>query len=215
MEENLIEAQYNLKRKSRITLFYEKNKILIYSFIFLIFIFSAGFFFYLEKKEKKNIELSESYIDAKVYIENNQPVKAKEILTKIIYENNQAYSIMSLFLILDKNLINDNVEIISLFDHVLKNNKFEEEVKNLIIFKKILFKSDFANEQELLNLSKPLLNTNTLWKPHVLMLVGDYFLSKKEYKKAREFYEQILAIKNLQNEFYNHAKYQLMLINPK
>ena len=122
---------------------------------------------------------------------------------------------MSLFLILDKNLINDNVEIISLFDHVLKNNKFEQEVKNLIIFKKILFKSDFASEQELLNLSKPLLNTNTLWKPHVLMLVGDYFLSKKEYKKAREFYEQILAIKNLQNEFYNHAKYQLMLINPK
>tara|TARA_B100001123_G_C14475235_1_gene696100 strand:- start:94 stop:546 length:453 start_codon:yes stop_codon:yes gene_type:complete len=148
-------------------------------------------------------------------IENKEYIKAKEILTKIIYENNPTYSSMSLFLILNKNLIEDKKELEKLFEHILENNRFDEEIKNLIVFKKILFKSDSSTEQELLELTKPLLNSNTSWKPHVLLLMGDYFVSKKEFTKAKEFYEQILRIKNLQNELYDQAKYQLILINSK
>ena len=215
MTENLIEGQYDLTKKSRIQIFYKNNKTLIYSFVILIFIFLGGFFFYLEKKERKNIQLSESYIDAKIHIENSELSEAKEILTEIVYENNQVYSVMSLFLMLDKKLLNENTEITKLFDHVLQNNKFENEIRNLIIFKEILIKSNSENEQELLSLSKPLINTNSLWKPHTLMLMGDYYLEKKEYLKAREFYNQVLSIQNLQNEFYNQAKNQLILINSK
>ena len=215
MTENLIEAQYDLKPKSKIKLFYEKNKILIFSLIFSFFFITGALFLYFEKKEKKNIELSENYIEAKMNIENKEYIKAKEILTKIIYENNPTYSSMSLFLILNKNLIEDKKELEKLFEHILENNRFDEEIKNLIVFKKILFKSDSSTEQELLELTKPLLNSNTSWKPHVLLLMGDYFVSKKEFTKAKEFYEQILRIKNLQNELYDQAKYQLILINSK
>ena len=49
---------------------------------------------------------------------------------------------------------------------------------------------------------KQLINTNTLWKPHALLLLGDYFASKKQYLKAKEFYVQILSLQNLNHIFY-------------
>ena len=95
---------------------------------------------------------------------------------------------------------------------MLANNKFEQEVKNLIIFKKILFLSNFASELEMVENTKQLINTNTLWKPHALLLLGDYFVSRKQYLKAKEFYVQVLSMKNLNMELYEHARSQLLLI---
>ena len=45
-----------------------------------------------------------------------------------------------------------------------------------------------------------------------LLLLGDYFASKKEYLKAKEFYVQILSLKNLHKELYNQARSQLIFI---
>ena len=50
-----------------------------------------------------------------------------------------------------KNLVNSN------------NNRFDKETKNLIIFKKALFESNFVNELDLLMSLKPLINENTIW----------------------------------------------------
>ena len=97
-------------------------------------------------------------------------------------------------------------------EHLLKNNKFSKEVRNLIIYKKALLNSNFVDESELLESIRPLLTTETLWKPHGLVLLGDYFVSKGEYIKAKEFYEKIFTIKNLQKEFYYHAGSQLAMI---
>ena len=122
---------------------------------------------------------------------------------------------MSLFLILNKNLIDDKEELYNLFDFILKNKKFDDEIKNLILFKKALFQSNFSTELELLKIVKPILNSDSLWRPYVLLLLGDYFTSKKEYKKAKDFYMQILTIRNLQKELYDHANLQLASINLK
>ena len=100
----------------------------------------------------------------------------------------------------------------NLFEHVLKNNKFEKEVENSIIYKKLLFQANFVSEQELLESIKPLINKDSIWKPHALMLVGDYFFFKEEYLKAKEFYIQILGLKNIQNELYKQARSQLAFI---
>ena len=51
-----------------------------------------------------------------------------------------------------------------------------------------------------------------MWKSHALLLLGDYFTSKKEYLKAKEFYTQILSIKNLERNFYNEVLYKLTLL---
>jgi len=212
MNENLFETQYDVTKKSKLKKFYEVNKILIFSVILILIIAIASVSFYSETKEKKKILLSDNYLAAKVYLENGDRNKVKNILKTIIFANDSTYSTLSLFLILNENLIVDQGELSNLFDHVLENNKFEKEVKNLIIFKKALFQSNFVSELELLDAVKPLINTETVWKPHALLLLGDYFASKKEYLKAKEFYVQILSLKNLHKELYNYARSQLIFI---
>ena len=213
MNENLFETQYDVTKKSKLKKFYEVNKILIFSVILILIIAIASVSFYSETKEKKKILLSDNYLAAKVYLENGDRNKVKNILKTIIFANDSTYSTLSLFLILNENLIVDQGELSNLFDHVLENNKFEKEVKNLIIFKKALFQSNFVSELELLDAVKPLINTETVWKPHALLLLGDYFASKKEYLKAKEFYVQILSLKNLHKELYNQARFKLILIS--
>ena len=212
MDQNLFETRYDVTKKSKLKKFYEVNKILIFSVILILIIATASASIYSEIKKKKKILLSDDYLAAKVYLENGDRNKVENILKTIIFANDSTYSPLSLFLILNENLIVDQGELSNLFDHVLENNKFEKEVKNLIIFKKALFQSNFVSELELLDAVKPLINTETVWKPHALLLLGDYFASKKEYLKAKEFYVQILSLKNLHKELYNHARSQLIFI---
>ena len=212
MNENLFETQYNVTKKSKFRKIYDENKLLIFSTLFILIIASISLSFYTESKEKKQILLADNYITAKFYLQNNERDKGRKILKEIILANNKTYSTLSLFLILDENLVDDQREISNLFDHLLANNKFEQEVKNLIIFKKTLFLSNFANELEMVENAKQLINTNTLWKPHALLLLGDYFSSKKQYLKAKEFYVQILSLQNLNIELYEQARSQLLVI---
>ena len=212
MNENLFEARYDVTKKTKLKKFYETNKILIFSTILILLIAIVSVIFYSETKEKKKILLSDKYLSAKIYLENGDRNKVKNILKTIIFANDSTYSTLSLFLILNENLIVDQGELSNLFDHVLENNKFEKEIKNLIIFKKALFQSNFVNELELLEAVKPLINSETAWKPHALLLLGDYFASKKEYLKAKEFYVQILSLKNLHKELYYQARSQLIFI---
>ena len=212
MNENLFETQYDVTKKSRFRKLYDANKLLIFSTLFVLIIASISFSFYTASKEKKQILLADNYMVAKFYLQNNERDKGRKILKEIILANNRTYSTLSLFLILDEDLVDDQKEISNLFDHLLANNKFEQEVKNLIIFKKTLFLSNFANELEMVENAKQLINTNTLWKPHALLLLGDYFSSKKQYLKAKEFYVQILSLQNLNMELYEQARSQLLLI---
>ena len=212
MKENLFEARYDVTKKSKLKKFYESNKILIFSTILVLILALASVSFYSEFKEKKKTLLADNYIEAKVYLENGDKIIAKDILKIIIFANNSTYSTLSLFLILNENLIVDREELLRLFNHVLENNKFEKEVQNLIIFKKALFQSNFVSELELLEATKPLINNETLWKPHALLLLGNYFVSKKEYLKAKEFYTQILSLRGLHKELYEQARSQLVFI---
>jgi len=212
MSENLFEAQYEVTSKSKLKKFYETNKILIFSTILTLVIATASIIFYSETKEKKKMLLADDYLSAKVYLENGDRDNVTNILKTIIFANDSTYSTLSLFLILNENLVVDRRELSNLFDHVLENNKFEKEIENLIIFKKALFQSNFVSEVELLKVTKPLISTETIWRPHALLLLGDYFVSKKEYIKAKEFYIQILSLKNLHQDLYNQARSQLIFI---
>tara|TARA_Y100000590_G_scaffold447082_1_gene581751 strand:+ start:3835 stop:4479 length:645 start_codon:yes stop_codon:yes gene_type:complete len=208
---DIIEAQYDISKKSKLKKFYESNKILIYSLVTIIIILTFFLVFYLNFKEKKYISLSDNYVKARVFIEDNNKTEATKILKKIIYSNDPTYSSLALFVIVEQNLIDNQIEISNLFDHLIENNKFEKEVKNLLLYKKALFSSNFVEESVLLNELKPLLSKETIWKAHALILIGDYYVSKKEYFKAKEFYLQILKIKNLQKQLYDYARSQAAL----
>ena len=212
MTENSFEARYDITKKSKLLKFYESNKILIFSFILSLIVAYFSINFYLDNKENKRILLSDNYIKAKFYLEKGNKTDALNILKEIFYSNDSTYSTLSFFLILDGNLITDDKQISNLYDHLLQNNKFDDEIRNLLIYKKALFDSNFVSEAELLKTTKPLLNNETLWKPHALILLGDYFVSKGENTKAIEFYQQIFMIKGLNQNLYDQARSQLTAI---
>ena len=136
MPENLFETQYDVTKKSRIKKFYESNKILIFSSILILIILFGSLSFYLENQERKKILLSENYIQAKIYLENGNKNEALNTLKKVIFANDPTYSTLSFFLILNQNLISDYKEISALYDHLLENNKFEKELRNLLFSNK-------------------------------------------------------------------------------
>lgn len=212
MNENLLNNQEYISKNSKLKNFYDKNKKLIYSFLTLLLIIFFSINYYLVKNEQKKIYISESFVNAKIYLNNKDKNNALDLLKEVIYENNSTYSSLALFLILNENLIEDKNEVKNLFEHVLENNKFEDEVKNLIIFKKALFESNYVNEEVLLETIDPLLKSETVWKPHALFLVGDYFFHKKQFMKAKEFYNQILLLKKINNDLYRQVNSKLMII---
>ena len=214
MAENLFETQYDLTKKSKLREFYESKKILIYSVIFILIISISTIIYYQSSKEKKKILLSENYIQAKVYLEKGKKIEALKILRNIVFSNDASYSTLSFFMILNENLISDKEEVSKLFDHLLENNKFDKEIKNLLLYKKALYKSNYVDESKLLEETKLLLSSEeSIWKVYTLLLLGDFYYSRNEYKKAKDFYIQILSIQDLQQDFYNQAKSKLVLMS--
>ena len=213
MPENLFETQYDLTKKTKLREFYESKKILIYSSLLSLIIIIASYVYYLERSEKKKIYLSGNYIEAKVYLERGNKTKAIEILRDVIFSNDPTYSTLSFFMILNENLISSKQEVSNLFDHLLENNKFDKEIRNLLLYKKILYKSNYVEESKMLEEIKPLLNNKeSAWRSHALLLLGDFYFSKKEYIKAKDFYSEILSTENLQQDLYNQAKSKLVFI---
>ena len=175
MDQEITNNQNNLSFKEKAIRYYNNNKILILSFFSIIFIIIISVSFYISNKEKKKLYFSDKYVEAKIYLDNNENKKATEILRNIILEDENTYAALSFFLILEENLINDEKELLRLFNLMLKDKKFEDEIKNLIIFKKAIYESNFVSESELLETLKPLINSGTIWKPHALLLLGDYY----------------------------------------
>ena len=64
----------------------------------------------------------------------------------------------------------------------------------MIIYKKALFNSDEVTENELLEILNPLLNSKSVWKSHALYLLAEFFYSKNELQKSKEFFSQILVL---------------------
>jgi len=87
-----------------------------------------------------------------------------------------------------------------LFDELINETNLEEEIKNLIIYKKALFYSNLATENELLQILNPLINSESIWKSHSLYLIAEYFYSKGQMQKAKEFFNQILVLPNANND---------------
>ena len=121
-------------------------------------------------------------------------------LKEVIYEKDSTYSPLALYFLIDNDLIEKNSEINSLFDVLIEKTSLETEIKNLIIYKKALYNADLSSENDLLEILNPIINSESLWKSHALYLVAEYFYSKNENQKAKEFFSQILTLNNANKE---------------
>jgi predicted negative regulator of RcsB-dependent stress response len=183
-------------RNEKIKNFFIDNKKIIISTILLIIILLSSYFLLKDYKYKKKIEVSELYNS--ILIQHSEINKTKTVdgLTNLIYEEDSTYSPLALYFIIDNLLIEDQNKVNELFDVVIDNGSLDKEIKNLIQFKKALYNSDNIDENQLLNMLKPLINSESIWKSHALYLMAEFFYSKDEKQKSKEFYTQIILLEN-------------------
>ncbi len=202
-----------LTRREKITNFLIKNKKKVYLVLILILVTLFLIFYLSDVKEKKKIELSNIFINASINYTAENKNDYLNIFKNIIEKNDSTYSPLALFFIIDNKLLVSNEEINPLIDRVIKNSRLENEIKNLIIYKKALINFEFVNEKDLIEILNPIINSESIWKPHALLLLGDYFLSKDEKNKAQESFNRILIIKNGDQNILFQAQTRLRNIN--
>ena len=96
-----------------------------------------------------------------------------------------------------------------MFDILIKDTSLDSEINNLIIYKKALYNADNAQESDLLNMLNPLINSKSVWKSHALYLMAEYFYSKNQNQKAKEFFNQIIVLENSNPEIKTQAQKRL------
>ena len=93
-------------------------------------------------------------------------------------------------------MISEKKTINELFDVIIDKTSLDKEIKNLNIYKKALYNADDSNENDLLNILNPVIKSESVWKSHALYLMAEFFYSKNEMQKSKEFFNQILNLKN-------------------
>ena len=187
-------------RNERIKNFFINNKkklIIIFSIILVIII---GYLSFEKSKERTKIKLANQYNLALIDLSPKNKQKKIDEMINVIKSNDVTYSPLALYHLLDNNLLENNDEINILFNELIEKTNLENEIKNLIIYKKALFNSDFVSENELLKILNPVINSESIWKSHALYLMAEFFYSKGEKQKAKEFFKQILVLPNANNE---------------
>ena len=176
--------------------FFLSNKKKLFLLIGVIF-FSLIYFWWADYTKKKDrYKNSEDFIAAKIFLSNNENQKSLEVLKKIISTNDEVYSPLSLFMIIDRNLEENRENVLKYFDQIISINSLEKEDLNLLKLKKAIYISDSADETDLLKMLNPILNSESVWKYKSLKLLGDYYFNKKEYIKAKQYYSKILTLED-------------------
>jgi len=187
-------------RNEKVKIFFvnNKKKLIAITTIFLILV--TGYFSFDAFKKKEKVNLANKFNLTIINFKTENSKKTIEDLINIIKENDNTYSPLALYFLIDNNLVNEQEEINFLFDELINKTNLEEEIKKLNIYKKALFNSSFVTENELLQILNPIVNSESIWKSHSLYLIAEYFYAKGEKKKAKEFFNQILLLPNANNE---------------
>ena len=196
-------------RNEKIKNFFIKNKKYLFSILSLIILIFFGFFGYDEIKDKKNKKLSEKYNNISINFTTLKSKDVKKELIEIIKEKNSTYSPLALYFIIDKEIQSSNQEINKYFDIIIDEVSLDKEIKNLIIYKKGLFNSEFETENNLIKILNPVIKSDSVWKSHALYLMAEYFFHRNEKQKAREFYDQILNFKKSNENIVREAQKRL------
>ena len=175
-------------RKEKIKNFFIKNSKNIIFFFSAIVILIIIYFVFDELKTRSHLKIAEKYN----YVVNKQKnqIMNYEIengLIEIIESKNSTYSPLALYFIIDNEIITDTNKINKCFDLIIG-----EEKKNLNIYKKAIFNSNFATENELIKILRPILNSDSIWKSHSLLLLSEYFYFKNNKSESKKLLNEII-----------------------
>ena len=208
MEEDISIISSNT-RNEKVRNFFVNNKNKIILVILTLLIILIGAYSFDKYKTNKKKEISNKYNSTTITYSKNTKENTVKKLVEIINEKDPTYSPLSLYFIIDNKLITNQSEINSYFDILINKTSLDGEIKNLIIYKKALFNSDQAQESELLDIVNPLINSVSVWKSHALYLMAEYFYSKDQKQKSKEFFNQIMTLENSNANIKTQAQKRL------
>ena len=186
----------NNTRNEKIKNYFIDNKKLLITILLLIILSLIGYFAYAEYKERNKIKISNQYNLLTIGYSEKNKENTKNALIELVKKKDSTYSPLSLYFLIENQLITERSIINDLFDVVIEDVHIEKEIKNLILYKKALYNADNSDENQLLEMLKPIINSQSVWKTHGLYLMAEYFYSKNEKLKAREFFNQIILLEN-------------------
>ncbi len=196
-------------RNERIKNFFINNKKKLIITVSIILVIIIGYLSFEKSKERTKIKLANQYNLALIDLNPDNKQKTINEMVNVVKSNDATYSPLALYHLLDNNLLENNEEINILFNELIEKTNLENEIKNLIIYKKALFNSDFVSENELLKILNPVINSESIWKSHALYLLAEFFYSKDEKQKAKEFFNQILVLPNANITIKNESQKRL------
>ncbi len=196
-------------RKEKIKNFLiNKRKTIISTIIFFLLVL-FGFFLYQENEKSNRESLANKFNATINEYESGNKSKILNSMKEIIEDKDETYSPLAFYYLLDNNLITSKEEINRYFDIIIDEISLDKENKNLTIFKKGLFNSEFVNENELLSILNPIIKSESIWKPHALYLMAEYYFAKKEKQKSKEFLEQLVSLENISSNIKIEAQKRL------
>jgi len=196
-------------RSEKVRNFFVNNKNKIISGIVILVVVLVGAYSFEKYQTNKKKEISNKFNSTTIsYSEKTKDLTAKK-LVEIINEQDPTYSPLALYFIIDNQLISNDSEINSYFDVLIDEISMDKEIKNLVIYKKALFNADTAPESELLNMLNPLIKSESVWKSHALYLMAEYFYSKDQKQKSKEFFNQIVSLESSNSDIKLQAEKRL------
>ena len=208
MDEDLSIINTNT-RNEKIKNFLVKNKNKLISTGLALIIILISVYSFDKYKTNKKKEISNKFNSTILTYSENTKDNTINKLIEIINERDPTYSPLSLYFIIDNKLISDQNKINSFFDVIIEKISLDEEIKNLVIYKKALFNADEAQESDLLIILNPLINSKSIWKSHALYLMAEYFYSKDQKQKSKEFFNQIISLENPNSDIRLQAEKRL------
>tara|TARA_B100001057_G_scaffold449975_1_gene491655 strand:- start:1723 stop:2367 length:645 start_codon:yes stop_codon:yes gene_type:complete len=184
-------------RNEKIKNFFITKKRSLISIVLIIIIILIGYFAYVEYEKNQKLKISDQFNSIVTENTDDNKEKTQNSLIDLIYKNDSTYSPLSLYFIIDNRLITEKSEINPLFDNIIEETSLDKEIRNLIIYKKALYNADSSPENEMLDILKPIINSDSIWKSQALYLMAEYFYSKNEIQKSKEFFNQILSLENI------------------
>ena len=208
MDEDLAIINTNT-RNEKFKIFLSHNKKKIFIFIFTIILIAFTFFAYEELQNKRKANISNSYNEVVIEYNEENKIETRDALVEIISKKDSTYSPLALYFIIDNKLILERNQVNGLFDILIRETSLKKEIKNLIIYKKGLYNADYVDENELLIILDSLINSENVWRSHALYLVAEYFYSKAEMNKAKEFFNQVVNLENANQDLKKASQKRL------
>jgi hypothetical protein len=196
-------------RNEKIKNFFVDNKKTLITISLLIVAILISFYSFQIYKEKQKEHLSKKYNNAVISFNNGDKTKTLLLMKEVIENKDNTYSPLALYFLIDNNLIENKKEINNFFNLIINKVSLENEIRNLIIYKKALFNADAVDENQLIDILKPVINSKSVWRSHALYLIAEYFYSKNEKQKSKEFFSQILSVENANQDIIKEAQKRL------